>query len=143
MNFRATAALACLVVCGCGSSSAPPQAEDLPIRGTVTLDGKPLGGAQVVFMSADPPAAFAGTTKEDGSYQLQGLAGKAKCKGFCRVTISRMLRPDGTPPPAGEPPATSGAMESLPPKYSMANLTELTRDVPEAGGTFNFDLKSK
>jgi hypothetical protein len=107
------------------------------------LDGKPLGGADVVFMAADPPASFAGTTKEDGSYQLQGLGGKAKCKGFCRVTISRMLKPDGTPPSAGEPPATSGAMESLLPKYSMTNSTELKADVPEAGGTFNFDLKSK
>ncbi|HVA49165.1 MAG TPA: carboxypeptidase-like regulatory domain-containing protein [Pirellulales bacterium] len=133
-----------MLVVGCGKRSAgPPVVATLPIQGRVTLDGKPLAGADVVFMPVDAPLVFAGTTKEDGSYQLAGLAGKATCKGNCRVTISRMLKPDGSPPPPGEPPAISFAVESLPPRYSMANSTELSANVPEGGGTFNFPLKSK
>ena len=144
MNRLPIALLLCLALCGCGKRAAgPPTVDALPIKGTVTLDGKPLAGADVVFMPVDPPGAFAGTTKEDGTYQLNGLAGKATCKGNCKVIISRMLKPDGSPVPPGEPPAMSFAVESLPQRYSLANSTELSANVPDGGGAFNFDLKSK
>ncbi|MGH7140673.1 MAG: carboxypeptidase-like regulatory domain-containing protein [Pirellulales bacterium] len=137
-------ALLALLFCACSKREKPPETETLPITGTVTLDDKPLAGARVTFMMVDPPASFAGRTKEDGSYQLQRVAGgKSTCKGKCKVTISRMLKPDGSPVLPGEPPAISHATESLRPIYTMPDKTQLSADVPDGGGKFDFALKSK
>jgi hypothetical protein len=133
----------CVLLCGCSKSSKPPQIQTLPVTGTVTLDDKPLAGAMVVFMMADPPLAFSGKTKEDGSYQLEGLTGSAACTGPCKVTVTRKLKPDGSPVTPDEPPAISHAVESLPIMYTMLQSTPLSADVPDGGGKFDFPLKSK
>lgn len=133
--------LVCLAICGCNKPASPGIAA-LPVTGKVTLDGKPLAGASVMYTTVEA-ASFAGTTQEDGSYQLLGIAGRnAACKGKCQIIISRYLKPDGSPVGPDEPPALSFATESLPERYSMPSKSELSADVPEEGGTFNFDLKS-
>lgn len=133
--------LVCLAICGCNKPGAPGIAA-LPVTGKVTLDGKPLAGASVMFTTVET-ASFAGTTQEDGSYQLLGIAGRnAACKGKCQVIVSRYLKPDGSPVGPDEPPALSFATESLPERYSMPSKSELSVDVPEEGGAFDFDLKS-
>ncbi|HUY88042.1 MAG TPA: carboxypeptidase-like regulatory domain-containing protein [Pirellulales bacterium] len=142
------AMVVCLALCGCNRAPAIPKVQTLPVTGTVTLDNKPLAGAVVLFTISDPPATFFATTKEDGTYQLQALEGReASLKGRCEVTISRMVKPDGSPLDVakGEAPAIVGAVEQLPQRYSMPGMSELTADVPEGGGTltFDFDLKSK
>jgi hypothetical protein len=138
-------AAACLAICGCSrSSAAPPEVQLLPVKGTVTLDGQALPGADVVFFAGDPPLAFAGRTKDDGSYELQGLAGKeAALQGTCKVTISRMVKPDGSTVGADETPADSGAAERLPAKYSSYAATTLTATVAPSGATCDFALTSK
>ncbi len=144
MKHISIVALVVLCVCGCGRSSGPPKVQTIPVTGTVKLDGQPLGNADVVFIPSEGIGGFSARTKDDGTYQLEGLTGgKAVCKGRCTVRISRMLKPDGTAPNPDEPPAIAGAVESLPEKYSSPNATELSADVPDGGGTFNFDLKSK
>ncbi|HQU41268.1 MAG: hypothetical protein B7Z73_03230 [Planctomycetia bacterium 21-64-5] len=136
-------AVLCCFVCGCGKSTGPPKALIIPVTGTVTLDGKPLPGADVTFIPSQGIGAFTGRTNDDGSYQLEGLVGaKAKCQGKCGVRISRMLKPDGSLPSPDEPPANVGATESLPERYSSASTTELSAEVPEGGGKFDFPLKS-
>jgi len=138
------AVVVCTALCGCNRSPAVPNVQTLPVTGTVTLDGQPLAGAAVIFMLPDPPAPFFATTKEDGTYQLQAPEARAALlKGACKVTISRWIKPDGSKLAEGEMPATVGAIEQLPPKYSMPNATELSADVPEGGGTFDFPLTSK
>ena len=132
-----------LAICGCGKSNSRPGIATLPVTGVVTLDGKPLSGADVLFATAEG-ASFAARTKDDGSYQLQGLAGRgAACKGVCQVTISRYLKPDGSPLGPEEFPAMVEATESLPPKYSFPGETTLSVDVPEQGGKFDFPLTSQ
>ena len=144
MKRWVSGAVICLAICGCGRSAAVPKIQTLPVKGTVTLDGKPLSGANVLFMTFDPPAAFVGTTKDDGMYELQGPEARAaSLKGACRVTVSRMLKPDGSPLAPGELPAIVHAIEQLPPKYSQLATTELTATVDPAGGTFDFPLASK
>lgn len=136
--------VACLAVYGCGKSAGPPKTQLLPVKGTVTLDGKPLAGADVVFVTGSPPLAFAGRTGDDGTYQLQGIAGRdAKCEGECKVTISRMVKPDGSPLAPGETPADTAAVEQLLPTYSQFDSTTLTESVGAGGGTFDFPLTSK
>jgi hypothetical protein len=138
------AALVCAVVCGCGKGSGPPKVQAMPVKGKVTLDGKPLAGAEVVFSVIYPPAVFASRTKDDGTYELQGLAGmESSLAGDCKVTISRMVKPGGSPLGAEEAPANVGATEQLPANYSQIGATTLSANVGAAGGTFDFDLKSK
>lgn len=133
-----------LTVAGCQKSAGPPTIKTLPVTGTVTLDGKPLSGADVVFMSAETSGAFAGRTDDKGEYQLQSFgAAKGSCQGMHRVTISRLVKPDGSLPGPDEPPANSGATETLPGKYSDAAFTTLSADVPAEGKNFDFDLQSK
>lgn len=138
------ALVVCAALCGCNRTPAAPKAQTLPVTGKVTLDGKPLSGANVLFMASDPPVTFFATTKDDGTYQLQGPEDRAALlKGSCKVTISRMVKPDGSPLAQGEAPAMALAVEQLPQKYSMPGMSTLTADVPEGGGNIDFDLQSK
>jgi hypothetical protein len=137
------AQVVCLALCGCGRNAPVVEVDALPVTGKVTLDEKPLAGATVMFMIDDPPATFFGTTQADGTYSLRGRKELVeKLQGTCKVTISRMVKPDGSPLADGEMPATVQATEQLHPRYSMLNATELTANVVATGGTFNFSLTS-
>lgn len=142
-NYCAALA-ACLALSGCGRSVAVTKITTLPVKGVVTMDDKPLAGATVIFMTPDPPSVFFGTTNGDGAYQLQAPEGRAAAlKGVCKVTVSRMVKPDGSPLAEGELPAIVQAVEQLPPQYSGLEATILTADVPPEGKTFDFKLTSK
>lgn len=139
------AAVVGAALCGCNkTTTAVTAAKTLPVTGKITLDGKPLAGADVVFTIPDPLTTFFDTTKDDGAYQLQAIEGRNESlKGRAKVTVSRMVLPNGSPWLKDQPPALVGAIEQLPPKYSMLNSTELAADLVPEGGTFDFDLKSK
>jgi hypothetical protein len=141
MRHLSYVTLICAAAFGCSRSATAPEAKVLPVKGSVTLDGKPLAGAQVMFLTGTPPVIFAGTTDDQGAYQLRGL--ESSLQGECKVTISRFVKPDGQPLQPGEPPAVAGAIEQLPPRYSQFDLTSLARTVPAEGGTFDFELESK
>lgn len=145
MRNPLTAAIACLAICGCGKGGpGSPKLADLPIKGVVTLDGSPLAGADVVFMGGEPPAVLAGKTKDDGSYQLQTAAGgEANVQGDCKVTISRLVKPDGSPLADGETPADTGAIEQLPGKYSRFDRTTLTATITSPESTIDFPLTTQ
>ncbi len=143
MHLR-TALVVCLALCGCGRSAPVVDIQTLPVTGKVTLDGEPLAGAAVIFVVGEPPATFFATTQADGAYALQGRKELAeKLQGTCKVTVSRMVKPDGSPLAEGEMPTDVQAVEQLPEKYSMLHATELEADVTPAGGAFNFELTSK
>jgi hypothetical protein len=122
------------------------MAGELPVTGVVTLDGKPLVGAEVTFTCANPPGIFSGATDENGKYQLWSNYGaSSKLEGHCTVKISKMELPPGVQPPPPDvhvAPMMLGAKESLPPRYSDGIKTKLSADVPAEGGTFNFELTS-
>lgn len=137
-------AVLCLAICGCAPSGSPPKLKTLPVKGAVFLDDKPLAGANVVFMAGTPPKALAGTTKEDGTYELQTLEGReGSLQGDYKVTISRMVKPDGSPLAPGELQAMVGGIEQLPARYSRFDATELSQTVSPEGGTYDFKLSSK
>jgi hypothetical protein len=143
-NFP-SAAIIVLALCGCGKSGVAPAIRELPITGKVTLDGMPLPGADVLFLTAsDPPAVLAAKTKDDGSYQLQTAARQeAPLQGNCKVTISRLVKPDGSPLAAEEMPADAGAVEQLPAKYSRFDISTLSAIVAAEGATIDFPLTSR
>ena len=127
---------------GCGKPPARAPMQQVPVKGVVTLDGAPLGGAEVVFVTP-ALATFTAATKEDGSFQLSSsFGGEQVCKGLCKVTIQKWVMPEGAKLEPNMSPQLQGAKPLLPPTYSDPEKTSLQQDVPEAGGDFKFELAS-
>ncbi len=133
------AALAALLPAGCEGTSY----KTAPVSGRVTLDGKPLPKATVMFIPAEGAAgkatlpSSAGLTDEAGHYSLVLNSGSKKegaVVGKHKVVI--LLG-------AGAADDTKPTFhKQLPQKYNRK--TELERDVPPEGrGDVDFDLKSK
>jgi len=146
------ALLTCVNGCSSGVPAPPKLAASVPVSGTVTLDGKPLSDANVTFVP-ETQAGFKGAigrTDASGKYELNtdigaGKSSKGAIPGRYRVTVSRLVKPDGSalPPDFKEPPMNVGAMESIPLKYTSGTDSQLTYEVPAAGGTYDIQLTSK
>ena len=129
-----------LTVCMTGCSSNKPKLPPLaPVSGTITMDGKPLAGVQVLFMS---PTGYAssGVTDKDGKYDLQFRhfgPGAGPGRNTVMVTNS--------------PADPSIPIESMPPEKRPQPIpdvynskTTLTAEVePSKSNTFDFQLKSR
>lgn len=127
---------------GCGK--APQGVPTVVVSGKVTLDGQPLGGAEVRFLG-EKHAGFA-ITEADGTYSLTNGAQV----GPNKVSISKI-------DPAKLPPNLRGMSmadlqsiaqgqgmktipgQVVPRKYSDPVSTTLSLDVP-AGGTSSADF---
>ncbi len=101
----------------------------------------------VTFVSmTDRGLNATGTVGADGKYSLKVSVGKQEKDGAVpgkyKVVVSRFLQPNGEPQDPSVPAAIPG-LESLPQQYSMPTMTQLKAEVPAAGGTADFDLKSK
>jgi hypothetical protein len=125
---------------GCGGAHKP-----VPVSGKVTLDGKPLADATLMFVpvtgalgGSDPPPSSVGTTGDDGNYSLV-LNTNAKKKGAVpgkhRVIITLGAKPSTT-----ETKRTFH--RQLPSEYNRNTKLECT--VPEGGfASADFSLKSR
>lgn len=137
------AILLCLAGCSQKNPNLPPQH---PVSGTVTLDGKPLTGAGIMFLPrGDTRGTGAmGMTDDAGKYTLKtDHGGPGAPEGEFGVTISKVVNRDGTPYVPNPDVAEAGERETLPGIYSDSMKTTLTANVPKGGDTINFDLKSK
>lgn len=133
---------------GCGSAAASPKAESLaPVKGCVTLDNKPIEGATVIFMPQGSKMGdgAVGVTDSSGNYEAKAGGATGAPLGIYKVTISRLIDPFGKPVVATleTPPATLGARESMPLKYSDHAVSALKCSVAAGGGTFDFKLTSR
>ena len=126
-------AVSILLFAGCG----PGGPEIASVSGRVTMDGKPLANATVVFIPENGRPSGA-STDADGKYVLnfsQGRRGAIPGKNMVRVMTIR----DPTPGEDGK--SIPGSKETVPAKYNTA--TELTFDVaPGKRNVADFDLKS-
>ena len=133
-----------LLIAGCQKpSNLPPQ---YPVSGTISLDGKPLGGAGIMFLPR-------GDTRGNGAMAMTDPTGKYTLKtdhggpgapeGEYAVTISKVVNRDGTPYVPNPDVAEAGERETLPGTYSDSMKTILKANVPKGGVTINFELKSK
>ncbi len=143
--FIAMSAMLFLIV-GCGKSVLKT---DL-VRGTITLNGRPLAEASVAFSPATPGAgnpAYA-RTDANGVYELQtnlGAPGAGTTPGEYIVTVSKAImvptgktsiQPDGTKSEEKEP------KNLLPEKYGDKNKSEFRATVVSGKeNVFNFDLE--
>lgn len=142
MNHAVRLLLITVGLSGCGGDSSGPAMA--PVSGVVTLNSKPLAGAEVYF-TGDGFEGF-GKTKEDGSYSLVRGAPVGKCKVYITKTPGSGEAGQGELDPIiGMDPEQMKAMNQgaagpakkplLPPEFSDPKLTKLTFDVPEGGAS--------
>lgn len=147
--------LSLLMLSGCGESKGdkPPGAVD--VSGKVTMDGKPLVGANVNFVNGEHISV--GVTSADGTYVLTQGALPGKNKVFITKVDNSVLgdmndveggmdegqleaRAQADP----EGNAKLKKAQQVPPQYSDPEQTILEVNVPESGkDDANFRLKSK
>lgn len=154
--------LTVLTLVGCGEKK---TLDTVPVSGTVTLDGAPVEGANVVFApTSGGGSAASGVTDASGHYKLTTLdPGDGAMPGSYSVMISKTTTGDDATSAAVKPgmsdeEATKAAMEArdasggaaptvedlLPAKYKKPGESGLKADVAKGGPTeFNFDLKSE
>jgi hypothetical protein len=122
-------ALALVVgVAGCGRPSS--------LSGTVTLDGKPLDEAAVVFFPQEQEAeTVVGQTDANGRFVITPAAGRSIAYGMYKVIVSKREQPTQAQINAFITPK-----ELLPAKYSDLAKTELVVKVA-SGADVDLQLK--
>jgi hypothetical protein len=124
----------------------------VPVKGRITLDGKPLAGVTVTLLRPLPPLGTRtlradALTEEDGTFVLSTYtAGDGAPVGSYRVTVARTGRAyyDGDLPKA---PAAKDVNVVPPPavpaKYTATATTPLTAEIREGLNEVLLDLTSK
>lgn len=118
-----------IVTSGCGPSGRP-QVKTASVAGTVLVDGQPVEGAQVNFLTKE--YAGVATTDASGKFQMEAQPGEntvyiVKYEGVDPNFDETMI--------AGSDMPGSGPKQLLPPKFSDPEKTELRFTVPDDGTT--------
>jgi hypothetical protein len=140
--------LLCGVLTGCSGGNAAPPVQTVPAKGTVTLNGKPLPNATVMFIPKGDTKGIecSGMTNQAGEYQIQHPQGADGVPpGKYAVVVSQFVDSKGVPVDlsSGAMPADLGAVELLPDRYSSLSDTQLVAEVSATGGNFDFALKAR
>jgi hypothetical protein len=112
------------------------------VQGKVTLNGKPLAGAMVVFIPVNGGPEAGDFTDEEGNFRLKGTKTEGMLPGEYRVTVSKKEWPPGVTPP--DPTKMTFASvkskrETVPANYTVQDKTPLRVTVP-SGGTKDIHL---
>ncbi len=129
--------LAISVLLGCGSKDGYAELGLVEVSGTITLDGKPLPQAKVIFESEDKRTAT-GTTDSAGHYKLMydsQTPGALPGPKIVRITTADVDVEGG-----GAAEGAAAAKESLPPRYNAKS--EIKADVSAAKKNHDFTLTS-
>lgn len=137
-----TIGLALILGTGCGTKGVPSY----PVKGTVTLEGKPLEGATVMFVpTVGPPNS--GVTDASGSFSI-GKPGVPA--GSCGVAITKTAggpamtnpTPEDLQKIAQAPAAKQPPKSLVPEKFGRSDTSGLTATVTSdaAQNVFTFDL---
>ena len=115
--------LAAVAVAGCTKTEVDPNKPKVyKVTGTITLKGKPVDGATVIFQLRDGSRSSVGATDSSGKYTLSTFAsGDGAPAGQYQVTVTKYDTPPAPAAPAGQIP--SGEID--PSKYdpnSVGNL---------------------
>jgi len=140
------AALAAAALSGCDSG---PRL--VPVTGTVTLDGKPLEGANIAFVPDQGNAVSTpGTdlTGASGNFKIAYNNRAGLAPGKYKVAISKLEAKAGVVLPEEfkrDPVMAKMAgltKESMPDSVSGVGESRFEAEVLPAGGTFEFDVKA-
>lgn len=128
-----------------------------PASGTVTFDGKPVEGAEVVFRSEAVPRNASGKTDAQGKFVLTTYEGNdGAILGEYKVTVAKTQVNEAMTGNAENPSgdyaaamaaAAAGKVQSkndLPAKYANVETSGLTARVTAEGpNEFTFDIKAE
>jgi len=141
--FFAVSVAAAIACAGCGGS----DFDMAPVSGTVTLDGKPLEGATILFIpvasgGSETGPASSGVTDAEGKFTLMGpgeTAGAVLGKHQVMITT---VSEEGGDSESDDIYSDAASQEKLPARYNAA--TTLDFEVPSGGSdAANFDTTSK
>lgn len=122
----------CLLLAGCHQASGLPEPQRFPVRGTVTLDGKPLPVGVIYFKTIQTGALDSVEIKE-GKFEGQAQLGDRRVEICSYETL---------PPQASDPMATASQKNTIPPKYNLEST--LTANVTQDGpNEFRFEVSSR
>lgn len=136
-SFQIARGLVCLVafaVLGCGGSKGPDL---VPAKGVLTLDGKPLAGATVIFHSDGKRGQEGvGQTDDKGAFVLRTTNRDGAIPGSYKVTVQSYVKPDGSPLVVTEQDRQQGidvtqlivmgqAKSAVPEKYTDPDSTDV------------------
>ncbi|WP_435010923.1 carboxypeptidase-like regulatory domain-containing protein [Tundrisphaera lichenicola] len=153
ISIRCAASLALLGVIGCGGDPYDSVAL-VPVKGTVTLNGKPMSNAQVSFIPVDTNAVGTpggDTTGPEGNYMARFRNRAGLAPGKYKVTIAPGIAPASDdeniaeafkddPFMAGE--ATRAASASKPSSKKMEIRGEFDAEVTDPASILDFDVKA-
>lgn len=149
MNRYPTLALlaASALLAGCGGPKELPRGA---VRGRVTLAGKPLPGATIVFENKAVGVSQSATLDDEGKYEFVTYAASGLPAASYKVTVSngRFMLPGEEIPrlaPTAKGPAAppKKAAAVIPDKYAKAESSGLSAEVKAGDNSpFDFELKS-
>jgi hypothetical protein len=143
---------------GCGESNRPATA---PVRGQLTFQGKPVGGATINFLCRGAPRLATGTTDEAGNYRLSTFEpNDGAIVGTHMVTVRKDVPGlDALPPGVSaeteiSAKATEEAVQRsmllmerakkvkppIPLKYADMQTSDLRKEVVEGENVINIEL---
>lgn len=134
----------CLLAAGCG----PGRPATVPVRGAVTLDGKPVAGAQVMLMPQEGGRPAQGVTDDAGRFALETFApGDGALPGRHAVTVT-CRRVSGAAPDADglEGAVAPGGPKVewiVPQRYSDPKTSGLSAEVAPGMKPLELPLSSK
>lgn len=136
-----TLALAGLAGCAQEGGDLP---KTVPASGTLTLDGAPVEGAQVVFIDDTSNKSADAMTDKNGKFTLNAFREKKGAQpGSYKVQVSKTIEKNlgGSNPDGG---ANLTWEFGVPKKYSSFMSSGLTATIPEDGtDDLKIELKSK
>ncbi|QDU75561.1 hypothetical protein Pan97_25940 [Bremerella volcania] len=118
---------------GCGG----PASTTVPISGTVSVEGQPVEGGLITFLSVDGETQAAGAPIKDGAYQAEVEPGEKKVMVLGTKVVGEEYVLKGVP--------DSGTRQKLEtithPNYNAKHLTPLKATISGPSEEMNFDLK--
>jgi len=127
--------LHCLLLVACGLSlwgCAPGYPDTSPVQGTVTLEGKPLVGAEIRFISADGWTAL-GQVERDGTYRLMTFQpDDGAVPGTYRVVVQS---------PQVKGPTGDVTLMTIPERYADPETSGLRATVNAGFNSIDFNLE--
>jgi hypothetical protein len=131
-------------ISGCGRSGP----ETLSVTGTVTLDGKPIAGASVMFMPQFEGQPAVGATDDEGEFTLTtGGSTEGALVGTYQVTVTLkevsgvLVDKDGLS--AGIGPGGIQEKWIVPQRYSTVETSELSVEVARGMEPVRLELTSQ
>jgi hypothetical protein len=128
---------------GCGRT--PRSVEHAEVSGKVLLQGQPVPGGQVNFVTVKGGFASAGTIDENGNYQIKAPVGEVV------ITVNNaMLAPRRGPrevphpkkPGADEEQPVKGRWVKIPSRYSTPDTSDLKYTVKPGTQTHDVELSA-